>query len=143
MQNSEIFIPFFGLMMLTFFVWCYMYYLRLSWVIKNKINPDALSTPEKLNKLIPEEINYASNNLVNLFELPVLFYGVCICLVMLGLVDWFYVICAYGFFAFRVVHSLIHCTINHMHSRFITYILSSVCLWIMVIRGTISIFNIL
>ena len=34
--------PVLALMVLTFLVWCCMYYLRLSYVMKNRIHPNKL-----------------------------------------------------------------------------------------------------
>jgi hypothetical protein len=76
----------------------------------------------------------ASNNLQNLFELPVLFYACVLALYQLRQVDHLHVACAVGFFAFRIAHSAIHCTYNDVMHRFGVYAAASVFLWIMVAR---------
>ncbi len=134
-DTVQIFVPFFGVMILTLLVWIYMYIRRLSWIFANKPEPSFLSTPEKLIQIIPEQINYPANNLKNLFELPVLFYAVCLYLAWSSTVDIVYIYCAYGFFIFRVIHSVIHCTVNIVLARFGIYVLSAVCLWVMILRG--------
>ncbi|MGK7882873.1 MAG: MAPEG family protein [Crocosphaera sp.] len=134
-ETVQIFIPFFGVMILTFLVWIYMYIRRLSWIFANNPEPSMLSTPEKLNQIIPEQITYPANNLKNLFELPILFYAVCLYLAWSSTVDLVYIYCAYGFFIFRVVHSVIHCTVNIVLARFWIYIISAICLWVMILRS--------
>ena len=62
--------PVIALMTLTFIVWCYMYFLRLRYVITNKISAQKLETPEQCNSLLPSDVNKPSNNLKNLFEAP-------------------------------------------------------------------------
>ena len=134
-ETVQIFIPFFGVMILTLLVWIYMYIRRLSWIFANNPEPSMLSTAEKLNQIIPEQITYPANNLKNLFELLVLFYAVCLYLAWSSTVDMVDIYCAYGFFIFRVVHSIIHCTVNIVLARFWIYILSSIFLWVMILRS--------
>jgi len=129
----NIYIPFLGMMSLTLMVWLAMYAKRLSWMAKNNIAPDAISTPEKIASVLPESVNNASNNLKNLFELPVLFYVICIYIGTNALSNEFSIYCAYSFFVFRCLHSLIQCTSNYVPARFTLYLCSSVSLWLLVI----------
>lgn len=137
----NILVPFFGMMFLTLIVWIWMYIARISWILKNNISAEKLKTPEALNQILPEAINRPANNLKNLFELPVLFYVICLYLISLQQVSQIQVYCAYGFLIMRVFHSLIHCSINIVIWRFSAYLISSVCLWIMIINSGLSIFG--
>ena len=129
--SSALSIPFFGMMLLTIMVWFYMYACRLTFVIRNQIPAQALSTPEKLNQLVPESINAPSNNLKNLFELPILFYGACLYEFIQGETSILILVCAYVFWLFRTLHSIIHCTLNHVLLRFTVYIIASTALFIL------------
>ena len=133
MAQNTIFIPFVGLMLLTFIVWIYMYYLRLSYMYKNRIKPEALATSQGLLKTVPEKTNLPAENLSNLFELPVLFYALCVYLYLAQQVDSIYIVLAWCFLVFRVCHSVIHCTYNNVKQRFSVYILASVSMWAMLI----------
>jgi len=138
MNQGSIFIPFFGVMLLTLSVWLYMYFLRLSFFRREKIPPQSVSTTQKVIATVPEEINYPSENLINLFELPVLFYPACIFLYITGQVNETYLVLAYSFFVFRVIHSVIHCTYNNVVHRFFAYLLSSFMLWAIIIMAFID-----
>ena len=138
MSQESIFIPFFGLMLLTIIVWVVMYYLRISFMLANKITPQAMATNRDVQDVIPTEINTPSENLTNLFELPVLFYATCIYLYVTQQVDGAYMALAYSFLILRVVHSIIHCTHNKVLHRFYSYVLSSVVLWAFIIRAFIG-----
>lgn len=133
MNQEAIFIPFFGLMILTILVWVYMYYLRLSYLMRNKVNPQNISTTNELLKIIPSKVNLPAENLGNLFELPIIFYAACIYLYVTNNVDEIYLFLAYSFFVLRVIHSIIHCTYNKVMHRFYSYLGSSVLLWLIVI----------
>ena len=134
MQNTDIFGPFIGMLLLTFVVWVIMYVRRITFLARNNIHAQRLATPERGAKIIPEEVSYSSNNLKNLFELPVVFYALCLYLFAAGQVDEIYLIAAWIFFGLRVVHSLIQCTVNIVMLRFAAYVISSIALWFMVLR---------
>ena len=63
-----------------------------------------------------------------------------------ALLDWFgwYRRLAAGmgaFFLLRVLHSIVHCTINRVMLRFQIYALSSLALWFMLGRVVIDVFS--
>lgn len=135
MNQASIFIPFIGMMLLTMAVWLYMYTLRLTFLRREKIDPQLASTTRQMLDIVPTRVNLPSENLLNLFELPVLFYALCIYLYVTGQVDATYLVLAYGFFVFRVLHSVIHCTYNRVLHRFYAYSISSLALWVMIVMA--------
>lgn len=132
MKQELIFIPFFGMMLLTILVWAYMYYQRLSWIIRERINPQSFAVTEKA-KNVPNRVRYPSDNLKNLFELPVIFYAVCLYLYVSQQVDSINLNIAFTYLFIRIVHSYIHCTYNRVVHRFYAYMASSIVLWLFVI----------
>lgn len=137
MQQTAIFTPFLGMLLLTFLVWVYMYVKRLAYLTSENIDAQELSTPDKLVKIIPEHVNNPANNLKNLFELPVLFYAICLYLYVTQQVDPGYLYAAYVFFVFRAIHSIVQCTFNKVMVRFSVYSISAIALWFMVLRAAI------
>lgn len=137
LHGSEIFAPFMGMLALTFVVWVLMYVRRLGYIFGHRIDAQQLTTPEKGAKVIPEEIHWSAYNFRNLFELPVVFYALCLYLFVTGSVDSVYVTCAWTFLVLRIVHSAIHCTVNIVRLRFASYILGALVLWFMVLRAAL------
>lgn len=135
MQGQEIFGPFFGMMLVTFLVWILLYKRRISYLVGHRIHAQKVATPQKVEALIPDEVQYPANNFKNLLELPVLFYVVCLYLYVSGNVDTLYVIAAWLYVALRAVHSVVQCTSNIVMRRFAVYMASSVVLWLIVLRG--------
>lgn len=131
MNYFPLFLPMLGMMLLTALVWFYMYFLRLKFVIKESVHAEKLRVPEQVASLLPDEINAPSNNLKNLFELPVLFYGLV--LIASQIPDHSIVsnLAAWSFLLFRVIHSAIHCFNGQVMHRFITYVLSSLSLFVL------------
>ena len=78
--QADILAPFAAMLLLTVLVWLYMYVRRLSWMFANGIDPQRLASPEGKAATLPEAIERPANNLKNLFEMPVLFYAVCLAL---------------------------------------------------------------
>lgn len=132
--------PVAALMVLTLLVWFFMYVRRFGFIIANKTPPENISSPELLNAALPEAVNRPSNNLKNLFELPVIFYAICISLLALQQVDALFVNLAWAYVGLRTAHSAVHCTINSVPVRFAAYALSSIVLWVMVIRFALAVF---
>ncbi len=139
MDNSEIFIPFLGMMVLTLVVWLWMFVRRISYLRGNKIDPQLVADSSQRMPDVPANVVNASNNFKNLFELPVLFYAICLYLYVTGSVDQLHLICAYCFLAFRALHSIVHCTVNIVNIRFAVYAISSVALFTMIVRAAISV----
>ncbi len=137
MDQTAIFLPMFGMFLLTFVVWVYMYARRIPFITSNNLTPEQL-TPAKFAELQPPEVSNPSDNLKNLFELPVVFYAVCLYLYAVGQVDTAYVWAAWLFLLFRVLHSIMHCSVNVVIVRFWLYAIACVALWFMVIRAGIG-----
>ena len=128
-------------MLLTLVVWINMYTRRISYLLREKIDLRTVDTPQKAASAIPVKVSLASHNLKNLFELPVIFYAICLYLFIGDTVDSIYLMAAWWFLVFRIIHSLIHCTHNKVEHRFVAYMLSAVALWAMVLRAAVQIFD--
>jgi hypothetical protein len=135
MQSLNIFLPMLAMMLLTFIVWVYMYAKRIPFIQTLDLEPDEV-TPAKLAELSPPTVSNASDNLKNLFELPVLFYALCLYLHITNQVDTVYVIAAWIFVLFRYIHSAMHCTRNIILARFGLYLISSLALWFILFRAS-------
>ena len=139
MNQAVIFQPFFATMILTLVVWVYMYGRRLPFIFSSGLDPKQM-TPLELARLSPPQVSTPSDNLKNLFELPTVFYAVVLYIYVTHQVDAAFVGAAWGFFLFRALHSVVHCTFNFIPLRFVLYVISAGALWFMVLRAAMSIF---
>ncbi len=140
MNQDAIFGPFFAMMGLTALVWLFMYVKRIRFLNSVEIEPNAL-TPAKLAEISPPSVANPSDNLKNLFEMPVLFYALALYLYSMSQVDQTYLMAAWAFVLFRAAHSAVHCTINLVMVRFGLYALSSLALWFIVLRAAFEFFG--
>ena len=143
MAQQSIFGPFFATMLLTLVVWIHMYVRRIHFMNSNKISPNDLAVPGALARLSPAAVSNPSDNLKNLFEMPVLFYALALYLFVTNQVDAPYVDAAWTFATFRVLHSAVHCTFNLVLLRFWLYAISTVALWFIALRAALRYFGIL
>jgi hypothetical protein len=140
MSGTAIFGPFFATMLLTLVVWVYMYVRRIRFVTANRLTPDQL-TPLEFARLQPPAVSNPSDNLKNLFEVPVLFYALVLYLFVTDQVDGAYVAAAWVFAAFRALHSAMHCTLNIVMVRFYLYLIATLAVWFILIRAAIAHFS--
>lgn len=138
MPQTAILGPFFAAIFLTLLVWVYMYIRRIGFIRSSNISPKDLAVPGALARLSPPEVSNPSDNLKNLFEVPVLFYALALYLFFMDQVDAVYVGAAWVFVAFRALHSAVHCTINPVMLRFYLYLLSTLAVWFIAIRAALS-----
>jgi hypothetical protein len=138
MQQTAIFGPFFATMLLTLVVWIYMFVRRIAFIQGNALTPAQLAVPGELARLSPASVLNPSDNLKNLFEIPVLFYAVALYLFVTGQVDATYVAAAWVFVVFRALHSAVHCTFNLVLLRFYLYLISALAVWFMILRATLA-----
>jgi len=86
---------------------------------------------------VPPDVTVANRNLMNLLEMPMLFYVACIAFYVTRHVDPGLLRLAWVFVALRLVHSLIHLTTNRVRHRLIAFAASNVVLvmiWIRFVR---------
>ena len=127
---KPILLPMLVQVLLTFSVWVYLFAWRIPEIRRKDIDPQHLRDRATAHELLPDSAN-ASNNLKNLFEMPVLFYTAILLSLVLMIQDGVLVQLAWGFVIFRTVHSLIHCSYNNVNHRFGAYAIS--CLFLLFI----------
>ena len=135
MMNEQILQPMVGLMALTAIVLIVMYAKRIPAMRKVGKPAQAYTTPDKGLQMLPEEVSYAAHNFKNLFELPVIFYALCLYLFVTQSAQQADVIAAWIFLVFRVIHSAIHCTVNIVMLRFLAYTMATFALLFMLVRA--------
>jgi hypothetical protein len=127
MKPETILVPLFAQVLLTLVVWAWMIIARLSTILRSRINPQKLADEAFSQTLLKEVVN-PSDNVENLFELPVLFYVAMIVLFITNGVNQGFYYEAWAFVFFRALHSWVHCTSNRILPRFSMYVFSSVAL---------------
>lgn len=109
---------------------------RIRAVRARRVSPKAFRLGESPD--VPEDVAVANRNLMNLLEMPILFYVVSISFYVTHHVHSGTVVVAWIYVALRVLHSLEHLTTNHILRRLTLFALSNfvlVALWIRFIKA--------
>jgi hypothetical protein len=126
MRESDIFEPTIVLALLTFGVLGYMGYKRFSAGFAGRVKGSDFRYGETAN--VPPDVAVANRNLMNLLEMPVLFYVVCLALYVTGHVTSVTLYLAWAYVALRAAHTAIHLAYNRILYRFAPYALSNLVL---------------
>lgn len=129
---SQLTLPMFILMILTGVVWLTMFVRRVIFLQREKIDMEDLRQPEERDRLLPPAVAAPGHNFKNLLEMPILFYALCLYLMIQVEISEFYVSAAWAYVTLRILQSIVHCTYNRVLHRFLTYFLSSLILWAMI-----------
>ena len=126
--------PMAALVFLTFSMMYLLLVLRVKAVRSRKVSPRYF----KLNKGddVPDNMLAVSQNYSNLFELPALFYLVCVLAIIINQRAEYFIIHAWAFVLFRYIHSYIHVTYNHILHRLAAFAVSGFILlsmWVKII----------
>jgi hypothetical protein len=140
-DQTAILSPVFATILLTFVVWVYMYVRRIRFIRSRALTPAEMAIPGRLAELSPPEVSNPSDNLKNLFEIPVIFYALALLLLATQRVDATYVGAAWVFAGFRALHSAVHCTINAVMLRFYLYLISTLAVWFIAARAALHHFG--
>lgn len=114
---------------LTFFVAFVLFARRVAEMKQRKIHPQKIATSVQSAQVM-EDIR-ASDNFKHLFEVPVLFYFLCACVLSTNTSNIYLSSLAWVFVGLRYVHSYIQCTHNKVMSRFYAFAASSLTLLLM------------
>ena len=129
MSEAPILLPCVALAALTAVVWVRMYVERIGEMRRERIRPQALATSAQVRERLKR--TGAADNFRNLFEMPVLFYALCLALAVSGLGTPGFVAGAWVYVVLRALHSFIHVGYNRVMHRFTVYALSSVWLFLL------------
>jgi len=123
MPQDAIFMPMGALALLTFLVLILIPIRRFRAGFAGKIVPDDFKYGESRN--VPGDVSIPNRAYMNLLEIPVLFYVICLMLFVSARVDQTFLYLAWVYVGLRVLHSLIHTTYNNVYHRLTVFALSN------------------
>lgn len=130
MQNPAILYPVFALAAWTFLVLLLIPFYRVRAGRRGEIMTKDFRYGESAS--VPPYVCIPNRNYMNLLEIPVLFYVVCLLMFMTAGASSIALILAWTYVALRVVHSLIHLIYNNVIHRLAAFALSNfslIALW--------------
>jgi hypothetical protein len=136
MQPTDILYPVFVLVGLTFYLQFWMGRERLSAIERGEVKSSDIALGQRV---WPARATQVANAYHNQFELPVLFYALVACALIMSRVDLALVILAWVFVALRLWHAQIHTTHNTVRQRFMVFLAGSAVLLVMWLYFALSV----
>ena len=118
-----------ALALLTFVVLALIPVRRFRAGFAGQVNKDDFSLGESAR--VPDRVRLSNRNYMNLLELPVLFYTVCLMFFVSHRVSEAVMLTAWVYVGLRALHSLIHTTYNNVNHRLTVFAFSNFVLIIL------------
>jgi hypothetical protein len=126
MRNPAVLYPIFALAAWTLLVLLLIPLVRVRSTLKREVVADDFKLGE--SAAVPAYVSVPNRNFMNLLELPMLFYVVCLLLYVTGGSSAPTIALAWAYVALRVVHSAIHLSYNRVIHRLAAFALGNVVL---------------
>lgn len=136
MNPTGIFIPVMALMGWTLLVLLLIPYKRFTSAFAGRVTASDFKYGE--SSKVPPDVSVPNRVFMNLLEMPVLFYILCIVFHLTQNVTSGIVTLAWAYFGLRVLHSIVYLSYNHIIHRFLAFATSNVILavmWLMLLLG--------
>lgn len=121
-----------ALALLTFTVLLFIPIRRFRAAFAGHVGPDDFKYGE--SDRVPGSVALPNRNYMNLTELPVLFYAVCLMFYVTNRTDEAVVWLAWAYVALRVLHSFVHIAYNNVFHRLSVFAISNfvlLAMWVM------------
>jgi hypothetical protein len=128
-MRNAIFWPLVAQVLLVAVVFARMYVVRIGEIRTRGLDPQSFITSQTAAGVL--ENVAAADNFRNLFEVPVLFFAVCLALAVTDTVTAAQLVLAWVYVALRALHSVIHVTYNRVMHRFYAYFTGTICVFAM------------
>ncbi len=129
MNQVQMVFPLAAMMLLTAMVMALMLCERVAEMKERRIHPQKVASSTQMAAVLQN--TRAADNYKNLFEMPVLFYALCLALLATQMGSPLYLAGAWAYVLLRCLHSFIHIGYNKVMHRFQVFALSSTLLLVM------------
>ena len=115
--------PTFALVALIYVIWLVMYVQRFALMKRTPPTPEDFATMD-VGRRYFAPVEMPAANLINLFEMPVLFFALVPLLLITQQANPIQVALAWAYVLLRAVHSVVQIVIRRVPLRFMVYVLS-------------------
>lgn len=139
MEMTEFLKPVLALVIWTCVMWFWMYLTRIPAMQKAGIEMKG-AHPDLDLSVLPGPVRAAADNYNHLHEQPVIFYALMVFSALTGGADTVSLALAWAYVGLRVAHSFVQVLLGIIPLRFLTFLLGSVCLFILTGREALRVF---
>ena len=138
LETSPILLPVFVLVLWSLVQMLWMVSTRLPAIGQAKLGADAGQRTAELGDQLPKSVQWKADNYNHLMEQPTIFYATAIALAVVGLGTGLNLYLAWLYTGSRVVHSIVHSTVNNVMARFMIFLVGSISLAVMAVNGVLQ-----
>ncbi|MEE9348178.1 MAG: MAPEG family protein [Robiginitomaculum sp.] len=120
MENSPLLTPMLVQMGLMIAIAFWLVWARVGSVVRGKVDIKDVAKDGWQGW-----IKNAGDNYANQYEMPTLFFAICLTFLVTHSVSPIIVTLAWVFVGFRILHALIHVTYNNINHRFLMFLISA------------------
>ncbi len=136
-QNGML-MPVAALVLWSLVMWVWMYATRIPAIMAMRMRLDPNAPRGEQMSQLPARVRWKADNYNHLMEQPTIFYAMALTLAVAGFGDGVNVALAWGYVGLRVVHSFVQALVNVIEVRFGVFVLSSLMLFGLAIRGMLQ-----
>jgi hypothetical protein len=140
MQHVPLLAPIIALVLWTLIMCAWLYATRIPLIVKGRVVYDPQRPNEAFQAQFPAEARWQADNYNNLMEQPTLFYAVMLTLALLGAANQLNVTLAWLYVALRIVHSLVHASVNVVTLRFGVFMAATTVLLVLTLRAALIVY---
>lgn len=134
LSSSPILLPIAVLVLWSLTMLGWLALTRLPTMSRLRMHPQKYPRTQDLGSALPPDVQWKADNYNHLMEQPTLFYAVALSLAMIGAGGGINLMLAWAYVGLRVVHSLVHATVNKVMLRFTLFLLSTALLLALSVR---------
>lgn len=136
MSGTSLIYPMFVMVLLSMTVLLILFFARVRAVKEGKVPAYQYKTMSAAAE--PDYALKPARHFVNLFETPVLFYVACLAAMIVGLTGSTLQLLAWAYVVIRVIHAIVHLTVNKIVWRGAVYFvgwLVLLAMWVLLVTG--------
>jgi len=135
LASTPILLPIIALVLWTLIVQVWMVATRLPAISAANLGHEAGERTSELAALLPRQVQWKADNYNHLMEQPTIFYATALALAVAGDGSGLNLTLAWLYVGSRVVHSVVHATVNKVMVRFMLFGFGSLMLVAMAVNG--------
>jgi len=135
LTSTPILLPILSLVLWTLIVQVWMIVTRLPAIGAANLGPTAGERTAELAAQLPAQVQWKADNYNHLMEQPTIFYAMALALAVAGDGSGLNLTLAWLYVGSRVIHSVVHVTVNKVMVRFMLFAFGSLMLAAMVVNG--------
>ena len=132
--QSPILLPAAVLVCWTLIMMIWMAVTRVPTMRALRMHPQKYPRTQDLGGALPANVQWKADNYNHLLEQPTIFYAAVLMLALIGEGSGVNLVLAWAYVGLRIVHSLVHATVNRVMWRFNLFGLSSLALLILAVN---------